>query len=75
MSSYDYILIGATWCAPCKAVKTFLDNRGISYTYIDIDSDQGMKLAASWGIRAVPAMAMNQTIVTGDKAIMEAFGE
>jgi len=69
------VLIGASWCAPCKQVKEFLDNRGIDYTYVDIDTEQGMELAKDWGIRSVPSMSVEGTIVTGDVKIMEAYSE
>jgi glutaredoxin len=68
-------LIGASWCAPCKQVKGFLDNRGIDYEYVDIDTDVGMELARDWSIRSVPSMEVDGNIITGDKAIMEAFSE
>lgn len=69
------VLLGATWCGPCKGVKMFLDNRGIDYEYVDIHTDVGMELAWDWSIRSVPSMEVDGNIITGDKAIMEAFGE
>ena len=69
------VLIGATWCAPCKRVRNFLDNRGVDYTYVDIETAEGMALARGWGVRAVPSMSISGNIVSGDKEIMGAFSE
>lgn len=30
---------GAAWCAFCHMVKRYLDEKNISYTYIDVDQD------------------------------------
>ena len=69
------VLMGASWCAPCGRVKRFLKDRGVGYDYVDIDDDNGLKLARDLGIRSVPSMSIDGTIVTGEKEIMEAFGE
>ena len=69
------ILFGAEWCAPCKRVKKFLCNHGISYDYVDIDDDTGLEFARELGIRSVPTMSISGTLVTGENEIMEAFGE
>ena len=52
------VLLGASWCAPCKMVKQFLDNRGITYEYIDIDTDEGMEMAQDYKVRGVPTMVI-----------------
>jgi len=69
------VLIGATWCGPCKRVKNFLDNKGVDYTYIDIDTDEGLALAKDWSVRSVPSMSVDGKVVSGDKEIMEMFSE
>ena len=69
------ILLGAEWCGPCKGVKKFLDQRGVRYTYIDVDTEEGMKLAGDWGVRAVPSMNVSGNIITGDSKIKDAFDE
>ena len=72
-------LLGASWCAPCNATKLFLDNRGITYDYIDIDTDEGMELAATHNIKGIPAMVITSkdgiTVLRGEKSIKEAFDE
>ena len=69
------VLIGAAWCGPCNRVKEFLDNRGVDYSYVDIDTEEGLELAKDWCVRSVPSMNVDGTIITGDSKIMEAFSE
>jgi glutaredoxin len=60
-------------------VKQFLDNRGITYEYIDIDTDEGMEMAQDYKVRGVPTMVIigmdGSTVITSDKKIKEAFDE
>lgn len=74
-SSEENILLGASWCAPCGRVKRFLNDRGVGYTYVDIDTENGLKLARDLGIRSVPSMSIVGNILVGEAPIMEAFGE
>lgn len=30
---------GATWCADCRRVKSFLDSKSIPYNFLNIDTD------------------------------------
>lgn len=69
------VLLGAEWCGPCKRVKKFLDNRGIEYDYVDVDTVVGMELVEKYNIRTVPTMNIDGTVVSGDAKIMEAFSE
>jgi len=69
------VLIGAEWCNPCKRVKSFLDNRGIDYVYVDVDTEEGMGLAKDWSIRTVPSMEVDGNIIVGEDKIIGAFGE
>ncbi len=71
--SKNRTLIGATWCGPCKRVKSFLDDKEISYTYLDIDTEEGLALAKEWAVRSVPSMSIDGEVYTGDKQIMEMF--
>ena len=69
------VLIGSTTCAPCKAVKLFLDNRGITYDYLDIDTEEGLAKAQEWEIRNIPAMNIFGNVVVGERNIKGAFDE
>ena len=33
------ILYGTPWCGDCRRSRRFLENKGIAYTYIDIETD------------------------------------
>ena len=47
----------------------------MDYTYIDIDTDEGLALAKDWSVRSVPSMSVDGKVVSGDKEIMEMFSE
>lgn len=53
-------LIGATWCAPCKAVKSYLDQNHYEYEYMDIDEEETLTLTSRFGIRSVPAIIKSE---------------
>lgn len=41
----------AAWCAPCKSVKTWIDN----YPFVEvIDADENAELATQFGVRSLP---------------------
>lgn len=50
----------ATWCGPCKAIGTILDQLApelegkIQIAKVDVDANQA--LAAQYGVRAIPTM-------------------
>jgi len=69
------VLLGGASCGPCKRVKSFLDGRGVEYTYIDIDTTEGKDLAKDWCVRSIPSMSVGGVVLTGDSKIMEVFGE
>ena len=58
------------WCGDCKAAKRFLGEHGIAYEEIDIEqrpeaAEIVMKL--NDGMRKVPTLDVEGTIVSGDK--------
>ena len=58
------------WCRDCKAAKRFLEERGIAYEEGDIEqraeaAEIVMKL--NDGMRKVPTLDVEGTIVSGDK--------
>jgi len=75
MTTKNNVLLGATWCGPCKRVKEFLESKGVSYTYVDVDTEEGLGLAKNWRVRSVPSMSIDGKIVSGDKEIMGMFSE
>jgi mycoredoxin len=59
-----------SWCRDCRAAKKFLDERGIAYEEIDIDKDPEAArkvMSLNEGMRKVPTLDVEGTIVSGDK--------
>lgn len=52
------IKFGASWCAPCRAVKPVLEKVEASTgtTILDIDIDESEDIAQQFGIRSVPTV-------------------
>ena len=52
------IKFGATWCAPCRAVKPVLEKveSSTGVTIVDIDIDENSELAEQFGVRSVPTV-------------------
>ncbi|NPV76987.1 MAG: NrdH-redoxin [Anaerolineae bacterium] len=58
---------GTSWCGDCNRARRFFDERGIAYTWIDIDTDlQARKFVeeTNHGFRSVP------TIIFPDGSIL-----
>ena len=72
MVNSSNVLLGATWCGPCKQVKTFLELRSVKYDYVDVDTDEGQELAKKQGVRSVPAMITDTKKYVGDGDIRDA---
>lgn len=52
----------ATWCGPCKMMHPILEelkqSMGDKLTIIKIDVDEAQEVAAQFGVRAVPTLAI-----------------
>jgi HEAT repeat protein len=66
------LVFSAEWCAPCKELKAktlsapeFLQQAGLLHL-VDVDVDSNQKLAASFAVEAIPALAL----LTGDGKIV-----
>ncbi len=59
----------APWCAPCRALKPILEKLAVEYdgkfTLAKINSDESQELAASMGVRSIPAV---KAVVDGELA-------
>ena len=66
------VLLGATWCGPCKQVKTFLAVSGVDFTYMDVGTEEGQALAKKQGVRSVPTMITDMRKYVGDGDIRDA---
>ena len=60
-------LLVADWCPQCPAAKTFWTNLqeevGFDLDIVDIESEQGMELAAVHGVRSVPSTIVDEQLV------------
>lgn len=68
-SANPVIVYSTTWCAYCKMVKKYLDDKGVSWVEKDIenDSEAHAELLEKIGgdFRGVPVSDVNGTIVLG----------
>jgi mycoredoxin len=57
------------WCRDCKAAKRFLGEHGIAYEEVDIEGNPeaaGIVMRLNDGMRKVPTLDIDGTIVSGD---------
>jgi len=59
----------ATWCGPCKALKTVLDQVKTDVPIEVIDIDEQPDLATEFGIRSVPTLVMMEDNVATKRLI------
>ena len=64
------VIYTTPWCGDCETAKRFLEKRGIPYEEVDIEqrpeaAEIVMKL--NDGMRKVPTLDVEGTIVSGDK--------
>lgn len=67
------ILFTASWCVQCRNVKQTLDGKSIAYETIDVDTPDGMELAAKYSIRSLPSALIDDKIVAGAGNILKAI--
>lgn len=55
------VLYSAAWCRDCRAAKRFLEEHGIAYTEVDIESTPGAseELLRNVGKRAIPQFVID----------------
>ncbi len=59
MSQPSIIVYGADWCPDCRRSKSFLNEKNISFTWIDVDQDQAAEalvLEKNHGKRIIPTI-------------------
>ena len=72
------IFYTTSWCGDCKAAKRFLEERGIAYEEIDIEQrPEAAEIVMRFndGMRKVPTLDVEGTIVSGDKFNAARFEE
>lgn len=57
----DIKVFGAEWCSGCKALKKQLQEKGVSFSYVDVDTPEGMQESRNHAVRSLP------TIILGDE--------
>lgn len=54
----------AEWCNPCKTygpvVEKYAKENGFEFQSVDIDTDEGMKLCRTYGVRGVPTTVVER---------------
>jgi mycoredoxin len=64
------IVYTTPWCWECKIAMRFLDERGIAYEEVDIEQRPEaaeIVMALNDGMRKVPTLDVEGTIVSGDR--------
>lgn len=70
-------LFSAQWCSQCQSMKSVLNNIGLEFETIDIDTTEGSEFAMQHRVRSLPTLVINYkdttTVVVGskNKAFME----
>lgn len=67
MSDQSITVYGAEWCGFCHMVKRYLDDKKVSYDYIDVDKDpaKGMEAVEKSGQRGIPVTDIDGEIIVG----------
>jgi mycoredoxin len=64
------VIYTTQWCRDCEAAKRFLGERGIAYEEVDIEQRPEaaeLVMRLNDGMRKVPTIDIEGTIVSGDK--------
>lgn len=65
-AEHEVRLYGTSWCGYCKAMRRFLDDKGIAYREFDIEtSAQGKAEYDRLGGQGVPVLLVNETVIHG----------
>ena len=67
------LIYSASWCAPCKSAKRFLDDMNLSYEEIDIEKNNisREKLSDITGGHTVPQIVINDKCIGGYSELMQ----
>ena len=67
------LIYSASWCAPCKSAKRFLDDMNLSYEEIDIEKNNisREKLSEITGGHTVPQIVINDKCIGGYSELMQ----
>lgn len=59
MAQLSLLVYGTDWCGDCRRVRRYLDNKNISYQWINIDHDKSAEtfvIDTNHGMRSVPTL-------------------
>jgi len=76
--SKKIIAYTTTWCPDCRAAKKFLTGKGISFEEVDIEQSPEaaeIVMGLNKGMKIVPTLDIEGSIVLGDKFNPEKFEE
>ena len=67
LQATDIKIYGAEWCAFCHTAMRYLDDKGVKYTYIDVDADPklGLEAIEKSGQRGIPVIDLAGDIIIG----------
>ncbi len=63
----DVVVYSAPWCGGCKTLKNSLNNAGIEFTEVDIDTPEGMTKAKELNIKSIPVTMIGELRYIGSK--------
>lgn len=55
----EITMYGAEWCGDCRRSKRFLDSNGVTYNYIDVETDTSASdkvIEINGGMRSIPVI-------------------
>lgn len=67
--SKEVLVFTSSWCSNCGNMKQLLDEAGVEYKAIDVDTDEGMKLAQEHQVRGLPSTVIIRDGVVSRKIV------
>lgn len=62
----EVVLYATDWCPYCRQARALLAEKGVAYTEYDIEkSPEGKRLYDALGVKGVPVLDVNGTVVRG----------
>ena len=69
----EIMLFGAEWCNDCKTAKKMLEEKGLAYTYIDVDTPAGRAMAEDYKARGLPLGILNGYSIFSNSAGLKRY--
>lgn len=58
----NIVMYGADWCGDCRRSKAFLERRGVSFTYVDLEErpdEMHEVIRRNDGLRSIPVIVFD----------------